>query len=158
MLLLAVFAISVLIWNWYYNEIFTNPFHYYSNKLLYAGYWQTIQDTVWILCSSLEILIAVLSIVGLVGILIKRNWGRNLSIISLWVIVFFFVLEIVSLLVMPQSLYQQENVFLEITLPIVISVIVVSTSILSLIYLVRPHIKKYFVNRKATELSRTNSS
>jgi hypothetical protein len=155
LIILTCFSLSVIIWNLYYNSLFTNPFRYFtysevfSQKLhdifWYPEYYQSLKNIEWPLNSSLQILLVLTAITGFTGILMKRNWGRVSSIVSLVITVVFFLLQIISLSVIP-PIVDREEVFVEIIFPILVSMVFILFSILSIVYLSKRKIKEtYFI-------------
>ena len=156
-ILIILFAISVLYFQIQNNELFHNRQLYPDyesweelgspNIPWYPEYYKELKDIEAIITSIYITVVLPIAIAGCIGLVLRRNWGRILSIISLGMTTLFFAFSLVSASLLQLSEITN-NIFVDVVAIVFISQAFIVLSILSLLYLVKPQVKAIFKGEK----------
>jgi hypothetical protein len=112
----------------------------------YPDYYQEFRDIEALIVSIYTLIATPIAIAGCIGLILKKNWGRILSIIAMGMIALFFSFSLInaSLAQLEQYLFN----FVSVAITILIRQAFLVLSILSLLYLIKPQVKEIFQSEK----------
>jgi hypothetical protein len=152
-ILIILFAISVLCVQIHNDEMFHNRQLYPDREsweksgfieiLWYPEYYQEFKDAEEIIISIYIIAVLPITIAGCIGLLLRKNWGRISTIISMIMTILFFTFSLASVSLLQLSEITH-NIFVDVVVSLFICQAFIVFSILSLLYIRKPRLKNYY--------------
>ena len=103
-ILIALFAISVIVVRAQNDEFLHNKHIYmdyetwsestWRDVYWYPDYYQEFRDTEAVILSIYTLVVTPIAIVGCIGLLMRSNWGRRITILSMGMTLLFFLFQI----------------------------------------------------------------
>jgi hypothetical protein len=145
-IIIILFAISVVVFSIKYNGLFQNRQLYpdqetweefkYFNAFWYPDYYQEFKDIEKLIINIYTLAIIPVASIGVIGLALRTNWGRTLSIISFTITSLFFVFAMVSVSLLQLS-EVTHNIFVDVIAVVLICQAFIVFSVLSLIFLAK---------------------
>jgi len=142
----AIFALCILVIRIKDSGFWSDPtlgLHMESDMGIVIG---------WRVVSIFSTVFPLVAVIGCVGLIMRSNWGRRLSILSMGITA-FLVLVIVVLVFSSQNELSIDNVFTEVIPPILLMLVLLLSGILSLLYLLKPRVKELFERKSVQALN-----
>lgn len=111
----------------------------------YPDYYQEFKDIEAIIQSLYILSVVPIAIAGCIGLLLKSNWGRISTIISMGMTSIYLIFSLVSISLLQP--YEIDNVFIDVVAIILVRQAFIVLSILSLLYLNRLEIKELYKSK-----------
>lgn len=100
----------------------------------------------WRASSILSIVLVPVGIAGCIGLIISKNWGHRLAILSMG-LTLLWPAYILYVTIDSLWIYGIYNVFFDLVTPILLTMILLALSILSLIFLSRSNLREHIENK-----------
>jgi hypothetical protein len=126
-----------------------SPFYYYLKRHALLIWW---------VFNIFVTLLLPVSVIGCIGLIKRKNWGRVLSIAAMGITLVLIFIAVLTVIFMPDTVIinytdvvYKTDILTEVIVPILVISIVLLASILPMIYLTRLRIKELF-KRKSEQV------